>query len=204
MKKILFIVIAGIFIFFTFINLGSFFDVSQEPKRADVIVSLGGDNGLRMQKTLSLYENNMSNSGKIILTGVDDFDPKMKIYELDWRAYYLAKKGIDIENIVFNAKAKNTLEEIFFIKSYMQKNGLHSVMFITDAPHSRRISFFASQVAHYEDANIRYAVIATQNDWWARDTYYNNPDAVIFVVNETIKLTYYYIQNLLGNLDGKQ
>ena len=72
--------------------LGKFFDVSQEPKQVDIIVSLGGDNGNRIKKTLSIYENNMSRSKKIIITGVDNFDPTMKIYELEWRASYLEKK----------------------------------------------------------------------------------------------------------------
>ncbi|MBD3797015.1 MAG: YdcF family protein [Campylobacterales bacterium] len=202
-KKIFITFIIVTLIFLGIKNLGYFFDVSTEPKYADVIVSLGGDNGTRIKKTLSIYENNMSKSGKLIITGVDDFDPAMKLYELDWRASYLEKKGIKIDNIVFNSQALNTLEEILFIKKYMIENNMHSVIFITDAPHSRRISFFASEVANYEDENLSYIVVATENDWWDRDRYYTNPEAIIFVVNECIKLTYYYIQNILGNLHAK-
>lgn len=185
------------------VNLGKFFDVSQESKQVDIIVSLGGDNGLRIKKTLSMYENNMSKSGKLIITGVDDFDPTMKLYELDWRATYLTKKGVKKNNIVFNSKAKNTLEEIFFIKKYMLEHNMHSVIFITDPPHSRRIDFFTSDIANYQDANLSVTVVATQNEWWDRNKYYTNPEAIIFVINESIKLTYYYIQNMLGNLNVK-
>jgi len=184
-------------------SLGNFFDVSGNEISSDIIVSLGGDNGTRIKKTLNLYDKNMSRSNKVILTGVDDFDPTMKIYELDWRANYLEKKGIKKDNIIFNSEAENTVEEIFFIKKYMIDNNLHSVMFISDGPHSRRISFFASDVVNYEDANLSYIVVAAENDWWNRDRYYTNPEAVIFVVNECIKLTYYYIQNILGNLHDK-
>jgi len=201
MKKrywiVLFVAVASIGLF---LNLGNFFDVSQEPKQSDIIVSLGGDNGSRIKKTLELYDNNMSKSGKIILTGVDGFDHGMKLYELDWRADYLAKKGVSHQNIVFNTKAKNTMEEIQFIKRYMLANHLHSVMFVTDPPHSRRIRFFASEVAKYKDANISYRVVATNDAWWDRDHYYRNPDAVIFVLNESIKLSYYYLLNLFGKL----
>lgn len=184
-------------------RLGYFLDVSSEEKSVDVIVSLGGDNGTRIHKVLSLYKKNLSKSGKIILTGVDDFDPKMKIYELDWRASYLEKKGIKKDNIVFNSEVENTLEEVFFLKKYMIEHDMHSVMFVTDAPHSRRVQFFASNVANYENSNINYIIVATQNDWWEKDKYYSNPEAVISVVNECIKLTYYYIQNILGNLYDK-
>ncbi|HEO98247.1 MAG TPA: YdcF family protein [Epsilonproteobacteria bacterium] len=199
-KKVIVLLVAFIAIVLGIKNLGNFFDVTTEPKYADVIVSLGGDNGNRIKKTLELFDHNYSSSQKIILTGADDFDPSMKIHELDWRASYLAKKGVDIENIVFNAKAINTLEEIFYIKNYMLENKLHSVMLITDAPHSRRISFFASKVAHYEDANISYMIVSSENDWWDRDNFYSNPEAVVFVVNECIKLIYYYIQSQLGSL----
>ncbi len=184
-----------------FSQIGNFFDISQSPKQVDVIVSLGGDNGLRIKKTLELYDKNMSKTKKIILTGVDNFDKSMKIYELDWRADYLLKKGVKKENIVFNALAKNTLDEIFFIKSYLLKHKLHSVMFVTDPPHSRRINYFASGIAHYKDANLSYIVVATNNDWWDAKHYYLNPEAFIFVLNESIKLTYYFLLNLLGNIN---
>ena len=200
-KVIFLIILIGIFL--SFMNAGKFFDISQKPKAVDIMVSLGGDNGLRIKKTLELYKNNLSKSGKIILTGVDDFDPAMKLYELDWRASYLMKKGIKKENIVFNAKAKNTLEEIFFIKHYMLKHNLHSVMFVTDAPHSRRIGYFASSIAHYADSNLSYIVVATKNNWWDRDSYYTNPDAIIFVLNEAIKLSYYSLLNSIGKLHEK-
>jgi hypothetical protein len=80
---------------------------------------------------------------------------------------------------------------------------MHSVAFITDPPHSRRISYFASNIAKYEDVNLNYIVVATDNEWWDKEKYYLNPEAVIFVVNESIKLTYYFMQNLLGNLHAK-
>ena len=198
-KKIIFVFLVACLVV-VLLSMGKYFDVSQTPKQVDVIVSLGGDNGLRIKKTLELYDANMSRSQKLILTGIDDFDTSMKVHEIDWRADYLSKKGVTEENIIFNTTAQNTLEEIFFIKKYLLEHHLHSVMFITDPPHSRRISYFASNIAHYEDANLSYSVVATDNDWWNRATYYTNPEAVVFVVNESIKLTYYFVQNLLGNL----
>lgn len=202
-KKIILSAVVVIFVGFGLGSLGGFFDVSEDAKSVDIIVSLGGDNGARIKKTFSMYDHNMSRSEKIIITGVDNFDSTMKIYELDWRASYLEKKGIKKDNIIFNSETKNTVEEIFFIKQYMKNNNLHSVMFISDGPHSRRISFFASEVANYEDENLSYIVVATDNDWWDKDRYYTNPEAVIFVANECIKFTYYYIQNILGNLYAK-
>ena len=96
-KKIILSTILVIVVGFSLGSLGKFFDVSEDAKPVDVIVSLGGDNGTRIHKTLALYKDDMSKTSKIILTGVDSFDLKMKIYELDWRASYLEKKGIKKE-----------------------------------------------------------------------------------------------------------
>ena len=45
--------------------------------KANILVSLGGDNGNRIKKTLELYENNYSSSKKIIITGIDYFDSNL-------------------------------------------------------------------------------------------------------------------------------
>ena len=83
----------------------------------------------------------------------------------------------------------------------MISNNLHSVVFVTDAPHSRRIHYFIKNIANYKDNNLNHVIVSTDNEWWDRDRFYTDPEAVIFVVNESIKLIYYYIQNLLGNLN---
>jgi len=201
-KKYLYI----FFLFFMIIglsSLGKVFDISKQKYPVDILVSLGGDNGLRIKKTLSLYDNNMSKSNKIILTGVDNFDTNIKIYELDWRASYLVKKGVAKDNIIYNTQAENTLQEVLFIKQYMLEYDLHSVIFITDPPHTKRIGFFASTIAKYEDNNLSYILVATDNSWWDKDRYYTNPEAVIYIINESIKYIYYYIQYMLGNLNAQ-
>jgi len=172
-------------------------------KKADIIVSLGGDNGDRIKKTLELYKKNYSKSKKIILTGVDNFDSDMKIYELSWRAYYLTKKGINKSNIIINTTARNTMEEIKFIKNYLIKNHLHSVIFVSAPPHSRRLHFFIERVFKYKDFNISYQIISSEPKWWNKNKYYTNPDAIIFAINEIIKLSYYYLKYESGNYNEK-
>ena len=196
--KKLILIISSISIFF----IGHFLDISDNKKEIfDILVSLGGDNGNRIKKTLSIYQDNYSKSNKLIITGIDNFDKNMKIFELDWRANYLIKKGIKKENIIYNNSAENTLEEIFFIKRYMIKNNLSTVAIISDAPHSRRIHFFANTVAKFKEASINLTIIASENNWWNKNSYFTNPEAIIFTINEIIKLTYYYINFKLGKYD---
>ena len=200
MKKLLLIFIFIIFILLS--KLGYFLDLTKEnTSEANILVSLGGDNGNRIKKTLELYENNYSSSKKIIITGIDNFDSKMKIYELEWRASYLIKKGLKIENIIFNTNAQNTLEEILFIRDYMKKNEYNNLIIVSDPPHSRRIDFFANTIYKYQENGINLSIVASNNNWWKKESYYSNPEAIIFSLNEIIKLTYYYINYKLGKYD---
>jgi uncharacterized SAM-binding protein YcdF (DUF218 family) len=199
-KKVIFSLIAFAVIVLGIKNLGYFLDVTVEAKPADIIVSLGGDNGNRIKKTLVLYENNLSASQKIIITGVDDFDPTMKKHELDWRAGYLIKKGVIPANIIFNSEARNTFEEMKFIKQYLIDHNMTKALVVTDPPHSRRITFFANTVLKYPKSHLELQIVGSENNWWNVKTYYTNPEATIFVINESVKYSYYYIQYLLGNL----
>lgn len=200
MKKIIVSLIITIALITVGINLGSFFDVTKQPKKSDIIVSLGGDNGNRIKKTLELYDDNYSLSKKMILTGVDDFDQTMKKYELDWRADYLIKHGVSKESIVFDSTAHNTFEEVLYIKHYMLSHDLKSVLIVSDPPHSRRIDFFANTVCDFSSSGLRLTIVGSENPCWNTVHYYHDKDAIIFIINESVKYTYYYLQYLLGNL----
>lgn len=199
------ILILFLFLFIIiFFNVGKFLDISTETiQKSNLLVSLGGDNGNRIKKTLELYNEGFSTSGKLIITGIDNFDSNMKINELDWRADYLIKKGLKKENIIFNTQAKNTLEEILFIRNYMKKHQYKDLIIVSDSPHSRRIDFFANTIYKYKENGINLSIVASNNNWWNKEYYYSNPEAIIFSINEIIKLTYYYINYKLGQYDEK-
>ena len=46
--------------FFIVLNLGKFLDISEEPKKSDIIVSLGGGDLDRIKKTKDLYNKDFS------------------------------------------------------------------------------------------------------------------------------------------------
>jgi len=56
-KKVILFLILSLFSLLVFMNLGNFIDVTQKPVQADIIVSLGGGSGCRIQTALSLYKN---------------------------------------------------------------------------------------------------------------------------------------------------
>lgn len=192
-NKIIILLITLVIIILGIKNLGNFFDITMEPKPGDIIVSLGGNSESRIKKTLELYENNISTSFHIILTGPT-------ISEQNQSAIFLLKHGVQADNIIFSIETKNTMAEMKYIKKYLIDHEMTSAIVISDPPHSRRILFFANTVLDYPSSGLNIIVVGSDNTWWNSDTYYTNPTATTFVLNETVKLSYYYFQYLLGNL----
>lgn len=192
-KNLIFSLITFIVIILSIKNLGHFFDITMEPKPSDIIVSLGGDSGSRIKKTLELYENNISNSHQILLTGPTTSEQNQS-------AIFLLKHRVNINDIMFSIETKNTFEEMKYIKQYLIGHKITSAIVVSDSPHSRRILFFANTVLGYSASGLSIRVVGSDNPWWNANTYYTNPTAATFVLNETAKLSYYYFQYLLGNL----
>lgn len=174
-----------------FLNFGKFIDVTQKPQKADIIVALGGDeSGCRLKTALSLYQDGISKSGKFIYTGENSFSPAMS------RKEYLISNGIKPKDIVHVDETIifNTMEEVFFIKMYMLKHHLKSVVFVSHPQHSRRISALADNVADYKGSGLEFMVASCHPVWWDRDHYYRNGVALIVTTYEAGKLLYNLIK----------
>ena len=189
-----------------FLNAGRFFDITQKPEKADIIVYLGGGSFERIEKALEVYQHGYSQTGKIIFTGPPSLhvDKKRKIFQN--RITYFTDHGVSEKKIIYQDHLENTMKEILFIKEYMLHHDLKKVMFVSDPPHSRRIMFLANAVADYDEAGLSCFVVGSDTRWWNKAHYYKNSKAFAFVVSESIKLPYNYIAygilEKLGLLEG--
>jgi hypothetical protein len=189
MKKI-FLLFFFILFFIIFINLGNFVDITQKPIKADIIVSLGGgSSNFRIKKALELYKKGFSRSKKIIYTG------GIKEYYKTW-GDYLEKNGIPKQNIIYidRSIAYNTMEEVSFIKLYMLKYHLKSVIFVSDPQHSRRITFLANNIAGYKDAKLDLIVTSAEQKQWDKEVYYKSILSIKNTMIEIIKLFYNFLK----------
>lgn len=174
-----------------FSRLGSFVDRTQAPARSDLIVSLGGDKGgSRLQKALQLHKEGFSSSGKLLYTGTDRLSSSCSASQS--RKAFLIEEGITEKSIVHidETLISNTMEEVFFIKAYMQKHFYSSVIFISHPHHSRRIEMMAEDIAGYEDAGLRFVVVSTDSLWWDAQKYYTNELSLKVTLYEVLKLGY--------------
>lgn len=173
-----------------FINLGRFSDVTQEPVKADLIVSFGGDSGSRIRKALQLYKQGYSRSHKIIYTGADKTsrhpdDPRYSIKQ------YLLNNEVNESDIIHVdfSMIRNTMEEILFIKEYMLRHDMKTVLFVSTPFHTRRIKTLTDIVAKYDDSGLHYTIVGAYT-WKSQSDYYKDKNARFYVITEMKKLVY--------------
>jgi hypothetical protein len=82
------------------------------------------------------------------------------------------------------------MEEVFFIKQYMQKHHYKTVIFVSHPQHSRRIDFMARHIANYDEAGLELRIVSCNPSWWDREHYYNTEVGYKVAIYETIKLFY--------------
>ena len=191
MLKIFFL-IASIVLF---LKLGDIFDVTTPPKKADIIVCLGGGDIQRLQKAQTLYHAGFSSKKRLIYTGSNIFYKHMsdnehaaKYYK---KAYFLAH-GIPQESLV-HIWAHNTMTEIRRVKKYMLDHHYKSVIFVTDPPHSRRIDILLHHFSDYDKMKIDTTIVGSDAWWWNKKKYYLSKNASIYILLETIKIVYNYL-----------
>ncbi|WP_456380449.1 YdcF family protein [Hydrogenimonas sp.] len=188
MRKLFFIgiVIIGLSVY-SFLNLGNFLDVSETPKKVDLIASLGGDRlGYRIRKAYELYAGGYSKSGKIVI------NPRYDAHA----AAYLAETNVSKNMIVtMDDNATNTMGELSFIRNYMLAHNMQSVIVVSDPPHLRRIKFFATTLVPFEEDGLQCIVVGSTPPWWRdKHHYYRHGFAIANAMSELAKFIFDYIK----------
>lgn len=193
MKLISLSLLFFLFLIYSFLNLGNFLDITQKPTKTDLIVCLGGGiSKNRSEKTIELYNNGFLKTSYIIFTGV---------LSINKNSHNYFDKKIDV---ITNGKVRNTMEEILYIKDFIKERNLKSVIFITEAPHSRRVQIFWENFGDKLD-DVHFSVVASQFDDWNSDTYYKNENSLKYAFSEATKLMYnLFLYGILEKLGFKE
>ncbi len=173
-----------------FFTLGYFIDASQKSVKSDLIVSLGGGYGCRIKEALRLYQNGYSNSKKFLYTGREEVHTDLKTSFS--KSEFLLQGGIKKENIVFVKRGiiVNTVEELLFIKAYMERHNYKSVLIVTAPIHTRRVKTLASQIVPFDEAGIKVTVSGCKKAHWNPSSYYQDKETREAVFLEFAKLIY--------------
>jgi uncharacterized SAM-binding protein YcdF (DUF218 family) len=174
-----------------FLGAGRFLAApAQAPVRADLLVSLGGDDGGRSDRALELYRQGFA--GRILLTGPEGAHSKTRVRRLNWRARYLVEEGVPEQALLYDRVSRNSWEEAVSALRLMQSLKLDRVLVVSDPPHMRRLSWVWGKV--FEGSGKRFILVATDMDDWDPDLWWGTSSNAQFVFGEYIKLAYYLLQ----------
>jgi uncharacterized SAM-binding protein YcdF (DUF218 family) len=169
-----------------FLSLG--FIVSQHagsPEKSDVIIVLGGDNGLRVRKGAELYKAGYATH--IILTGIDErfYHPGHP----NWRERRMMELGVPKDAIKVDARSTTTWEEAENTSDSMEEKGWKSAIVVSDPPHMLRLHQTWSIA--FEGSSKKFILVPTNPIWWHPLIWWINDKSYQFVINEIKKNLFY-------------
>jgi uncharacterized SAM-binding protein YcdF (DUF218 family) len=162
---------------------------SQQPEKADLMVSLGGEYGSRVKRAAELYRQGYSS--RILLTGYEGGPIGPQPYFLNWRPQFLDDNGVPKSALLFDASARNTWEEAVITLALLKQRGWKRVIVVSDAPHMRRLHWVWSKV--FSGSDIEFVLVSSAPEWWNPARWWGNDQSRPFVVMEYIKLVYYIV-----------
>jgi uncharacterized SAM-binding protein YcdF (DUF218 family) len=169
-----------------FLSLG--FIVSQHagnPEKTDVIIVLGGDNGLRVRKGAELYKAGYATH--IILTGIDErfYHPSHP----NWRERRMMELGVPKSAIKVDSRSTTTWEEAENTSDTMEEKGWKSAIVVSDPPHMLRLHQTWSIA--FEGSSKKFILVPTNPTWWQPLLWWINDKSYQFVINEIKKNLFY-------------
>jgi len=169
-----------------FLSLG--YIVSQyagNPIKSDVIIVLGGDNGLRVRKGAELY--NAGYASHVILTGIDErfYHPSHP----NWRERRMIALGVPKHAIKVDAKSTTSWEEAVNTSVTMEQRGWTSAIVVSDPPHMLRLHQTWSKA--FDRSSKKFILVSTKPMWWHRMLWWENEKSYQFVMSEIKKNIFY-------------
>lgn len=171
----------------TVLRAGHWLEAPGEPPvPADAIVILGGNDGDRALRALSLYRDGYA--PKIVLTGLEHGNAAPPA-NLTWRAEFLVAHGVPKSALRFEVYSDNSYEEATQVLALMRRQGWRTVVAVSDPPHMRRLAWTWRRV--FQGTGLRYALVPSAAAWWTPERWWRDEHSGAFVISEFIKLAYY-------------
>ncbi len=188
---LLFVIIVSTLCTGLFLSLGFMVSThASRPHKSDVIVVLGGDEGLRVTKGAELYKAGYA--GNIILTGIDS-----KYYRPNhpnWRERKLMALGVPRSAISVDTWSESSWEEAENAAETMDKNGWKSAIIVSDPPHLLRLHKSWSRA--FEGSPKSFVLVPTSPEWWNPLLWWKNRTSFQFVISEMKKNLFYTVMYL--------
>jgi uncharacterized SAM-binding protein YcdF (DUF218 family) len=168
-----------------FLDAGNYLEgPARAPVPADLIVSLGGDGGQRVQKAAELFRAGFG--PHVLLTGVEELDGGI---HTEFRVRILRGDGVPAKALLFDSTASNSWEEAIHTLGLMRERGWDRVLVVSDPPHLRRLQWTWDKV--FEGSGKKFVLVASNLQNWDADAWWREHGSADFVAREYLKLAYY-------------
>jgi uncharacterized SAM-binding protein YcdF (DUF218 family) len=164
--------------------------VKEKPKRADVIIVLGGElKGERTREAVRLYKEGMGK--KLLFSDGTDLSWRTKAIE---EMTDLAKElGIPKEAIVKEAASKSTFENAKYTLKIMKQHNWKSAIIVTTNWHTRRSQYIFEKIYQNSGIQLTYAAAPDPHhksfaNWW------KDSEKQQVVLTEWAKLLIYWLK----------
>ncbi|HAU32386.1 MAG: hypothetical protein XD78_1157 [Desulfotomaculum sp. 46_296] len=159
-KKIITLSVLISLLFMFFYYAGYFLVLDEKPKKSDVIIILGGDQGARIHKGVTLYKDGYA--PYIIVSG--------EITQANLLMASAVKSGVPKEIIILEQRAESTYENALFSKEIMEQYGFKTAIVVSSNYHMRRVRMIFEKV--FDKANMTFTYCSVQepnfspSHWW--------------------------------------
>ena len=209
MKKILFLIIllllAYIFRAEILSSYARLFTVNNAIDGADAMIIMSGNIDTRPAYAAELYHKDYAK--RVYLTREKNWQGQLSPFVEARNSYArkaLLEDGVPVEFLPGRHPegAMSTLDEVHDVIDFLKQNKefLHIIL-VTDAPHSYRTHYIFEKVFRENGlAHIQLEIAAAPNDVFDDSNWYQTEKGLVFYIEETIKVPYYWLNLADKNL----
>ncbi len=165
---------------------GNFLVINQAPQKADVIIILGGDTGIRVEQGVELYQKGYADA--IIVSGGQLYHQLTQAEAMKEHAVAL---GVPVKAVFMEPKAESTYDNALYSKQIMMQQNFTSAIVVTSNYHTRRSKFIFDKV--FRDTNITLTYCAAPEPNFVPERWWANNKSIMFTLTEYIKFLGYAV-----------
>lgn len=186
MAAVVVIVAAGLAV----VNLGRFLDVSAAAQPADALFVMGGEGQrfMRTQHAIALYEAGVA--PQIVMSGGTLLDVGIECTSTELSAETAQMLGLGEEALILAGEAQSTYDEAVNLAALAHEQGWQSIGLVTDRFHTRRSLATMRELM----PEVTLYASAPDDPYYDADRWWSTEHGLVFVVNELLKLSFYWAE----------
>ena len=175
-------------------EIANYLIVQDKLAPADVIVVLSG-NGSRYRHAAKLFKEGYANYVLLDYNEEDTFnvlgvkfDPQKMIKD------FAVSNGIPSDRILTEGRCTSTYEDILYAKENISKNQFKSAIIVSNNFHMRRVYLTFQKIFKEDTVKAIFIPVPMEISGVNPDIWWTNEDDFLKVINEYIKLFFYYFK----------